>query len=190
MTARLLLPCPSAFITFATCRQSCVPASMYTLHCTKKLLDRVGLPAASSLGPPTTVLGNWYATALFWKPQVALFVNERTLLPLLMPLAPASSLVKRFPRELVGLLTMQEADREFMASEIVAMGEVNLAKTANRRVVGTMNEFAFLAEGYREYMDTADLLLLSMRLADTPCSPIKHNSPAQLIKEVLGASAS
>ena len=54
---------------------------MYTLHCTKKLLDRVKVPAMSAAQPPTTVLGNWYATALFWKPQIALLVNERTLLP-------------------------------------------------------------------------------------------------------------
>lgn len=32
------------------------------------------------------------ATALFWKPQVALLVNEPTLLPVLMPLAPAATL--------------------------------------------------------------------------------------------------
>jgi hypothetical protein len=61
---------------------------MYCLHCTKKLLDRIKPSIAASLPPPTTALGNWYATALFWKPQLALLVNERTLLPVLMPLRP------------------------------------------------------------------------------------------------------
>ena len=42
-----------------------------------------------------------------------------------------------------------------------------------------------MAEGYLEYLETADLMILSMRLADTPCSPIKYNSPARLLKEVL-----
>jgi hypothetical protein len=32
------------------------------------------------------MLGSWYATVLLWKPQVALLVNEKTLLPVLMPL--------------------------------------------------------------------------------------------------------
>ena len=77
---------------------------MYTLHCTKKLLDRVTPSVLSSGPPPTTVLGNWYATALFWKPQVALLVNERTLLPVLMSLAPASTLTARFPDALASLL--------------------------------------------------------------------------------------
>ena len=70
------------------------------------------------------------------------------------------------------------------------MSEVSVAKTANRSVVGTMNEFAFLAEVYRQGMGTTDLLALSMRLAETPCGAIKHNSPSELIKEILGASTS
>jgi hypothetical protein len=45
------------------------------LHCTKKLLDRIKPSVASFSPPPTAVLGNWYATAFFWKPQVALLVN-------------------------------------------------------------------------------------------------------------------
>ena len=49
-----------------------------------------------------------------------------------------------------------------------------------------MADLSFLAQGYREYLGTADLATLSMRLADTPCSPIKYNSPARLIKEFFG----
>jgi hypothetical protein len=55
---------------------------MLYLHCTKKLLDRLK-PEVIAGGTSTTGLGNWYATALLWKPQIALFVNERTLLPVL-----------------------------------------------------------------------------------------------------------
>ena len=54
---------------------------MYKICATKKLLDRVKQPFVESQGEPSTALGNWHATALFWKPNVALFVNDRTLLP-------------------------------------------------------------------------------------------------------------
>jgi len=73
---------------------------MFTIHATKKLLDRVPQPVMPAVSEPTTALGNWYATALFWKPQVGLLVNERTLLPVLMPLAPAATLMARFPESL------------------------------------------------------------------------------------------
>ena len=70
---------------------------MYTIHGTKKLLDRVKQSVEAPVAEPSTLLGNWYATALFWKPQVALLVNERTLVPVLLPLAPAGQLAKRVP---------------------------------------------------------------------------------------------
>jgi len=70
------------------------------------------------------------------------------------------------------------------------MCEVSVVKTANRSGVGTMNEFAFLAESYQGYLETLDLVALSMRLANTPCSAIMHNSPARLVKDLLGANAS
>ncbi len=54
----------------------------------------------------TTLLGDWFATALFWKPQVALLVNERTLLPVFMPLAPAATLLDRMPDAIASVLRL------------------------------------------------------------------------------------
>ena len=158
---------------------------MYILHCTQKLLDRVKQPAVTALPPPTTTLGNWYAHALFWTPQVALLVNERTLLPVLMPLAPASTLSTRFPTLLTTVLRELGANAQFIASELDGMSEVVVARTANRSVVGTMNEFAFLADGYRENLEVPDLLALSLKLADTPCGPLKGNSPVRVLRELV-----
>ena len=76
---------------------------MYTLHCTKKLLDRIKHPVAPPAPEPSTKLGNWYATAVFWKPQIVLAVNERTLLPVVLPLAPATTVTDRLPDVLRGI---------------------------------------------------------------------------------------
>ncbi|MGH3387707.1 MAG: DUF6933 domain-containing protein [Actinomadura sp.] len=77
---------------------------MLIVRATKKLLDRIGPPSPGDVEPSTTLLGQWYATAVFWKPQIALFVNEPTLLPVLMPLAPAATLLDRFPQQLATVL--------------------------------------------------------------------------------------
>lgn len=37
---------------------------MITLRCTRKLLDRAGVPARVDTKPPTTVLGDWYANLM------------------------------------------------------------------------------------------------------------------------------
>ena len=61
---------------------------VFTVRGTKKFLDRVGRPVADPLPPSSTVLGDWYGNVLFWRPQVAVFVNASTFVPVLMPLAP------------------------------------------------------------------------------------------------------
>ena len=144
----------------------------FTIHATKKLLDRVKQP----LGPavePASVLGNWYATAVFWKPQVALLVNEATLLPVFVLLAPAGQLAKRFPEELRKTLDAHGLDPRFVDQEIRVMGDGHFAKTASRSVVGVMNEFALLGRVHRDHQGPeADLIALSLLVARTPTSPL------------------
>src|SRR5690349_16021797 len=105
--------------------------AMFHLHATKKLLDRIK-PEICPSGESDTALGNWYATALFWKPQVALLVSEETLLPVLVPLAPAATLGRRLPGQLGLVLKEHGIPADFIAQEIWRMNEVRYAKTANR----------------------------------------------------------
>jgi hypothetical protein len=50
------------------------------------------------------LIENWYATAFFQKPQVALLVNQKTLLLVLMPLASTTDLATRFSEHLTAIL--------------------------------------------------------------------------------------
>lgn len=145
---------------------------MFVLRATKKLLDRIK-PTVTDPSPVSDgFMRNWYATALFWKPQLALLVHEETLLPVLLPLAPATSLAERFPAHLAAVLNALDVDASFIGAQMAAMGEAQYAKTSNRSVLGIMNQFSYLAEGYREYLVTTDLLELSLKLAHVPCSPL------------------
>ena len=163
----------------------------FTIHATKKLLDCVKQPVGPAV-EPTTALGNWYATALFWKPQVALLVNEATLLPVFVPLAPAGRLAERFPEELRKVLDAHGMDPRFVDQEVRDMGEGSFAKTASRSVVGVMNEFAFLGRVHRDHHgDDVDLVALSLFVAETPTSPLyqRHISPDREIHAFVASSA-
>ena len=115
---------------------------MLVVHATKKLLDRVGRPNVEPTMRSTAVLGSWYATVLFWRPQIALLVNERTLLPVLMPLAPAAELLERFPSWLAATLDAHGVPRTFIDAELAEAADIGLAKTNNRSVLGVTNELA------------------------------------------------
>ena len=137
----------------------------------------------------TTRLGDWYASAWAWRPQVALFVSKATLFPLLMPLAPAATLLARFPDGLAQALAAHDVPEAFITQELSRMQEVRLGKTASRSVLGIMNEFTFLAQTMRGDT-TTDLTDLASWLARTPCSPLfkRHGSPDRELRALVEAA--
>jgi hypothetical protein len=75
---------------------------------------------------------------------VVRFVNDLTLLPALVALALAAAVFDRFPVAPADLLRA-EIPRAFVEPEVGAMATHQVAKTASRSVLGSMNEFAYLA---------------------------------------------
>lgn len=90
-------------------------------RCTAKLLARLKTPPAAAPAEPSTRLGDWYANRLFTRPA-HLVLCERTLLPVLV------------------------AAREL---EERAMADMAVGRTSSKRVLGSMNDFAWLVDGYR-----------------------------------------
>ena len=163
---------------------------MLVVRGTKKLRDRVkGAPAGND-DVSTTVLGDWFATALFWRPQVALLVNARTFIPVFIELAPAAELLDRVPAAIEAALRAHGVDEAIIAAEVEAMTDVRIAPTNDRSVVGVMNEFAFLGE-HHQAGESVDLMQLSLRLAGTPIGPLHKSTgfPDLELAEVLGGTS-
>lgn len=84
------------------------------------------------------------------------------LLPVLMPLAPAATLLARFPKHLTELLAALGVPDPVITDELSRMLDIRLAKTANRSVVGIMNEFTFLLKNDRQQTQSPDLTALAV----------------------------
>jgi hypothetical protein len=125
---------------------------------------------------------------LFWRPQAALFVNELTLLQIMMPLPPSTSTLERFPLAAAEVLHAHGVHSSFVEREVAEMIDCCLTKIRNRSVLGVMNEFAYLAGAYRDRAPEldVDLVQLSLRLATTPCSPLygSHTSPDRALAAI------
>jgi hypothetical protein len=161
---------------------------VFTVHATKKLLERVKQSVEPPVGSPQPLLESWYETVLFWRPQAVLLVNEVTLLPVLMPLAPGATLLQRFPDALQMALEAHGVDRGFIRSEIAAMNSGRFSKTANRSVLGVMNDFGYLASHYRADRRGDDLVSLAVWLARTPTGPLSQRagSPDRELHALVG----
>jgi len=157
---------------------------VFTLRCTKKLLTRLGPKVTLGEATPTTGLGDWYANLLY-RPgsQVVLFVNERSLLPVLVPASPSGGLVLRCREATAELLLNLGVPATVVEAEAREMEEVRIGETASRRVLGSMNDFAYLMDAYRG--DPLALGAIAMKLAATPCGPIGMKHPADVAVEML-----
>ncbi len=141
----------------------------------------------------TTVLGDWYANLLFWRPHVALFVNATTFVPVMVPLAPAAGVVARFPMAMAEVLGALGVDPRFVEAEMTGMSSVVLAKTASRQVLGVMNEFTFMAEHTISTgrSNPTDLVGLSVWLANTIVGPISKEdgyTPNGVLQRVVSTA--
>jgi hypothetical protein len=95
----------------------------------------------------TTALGDWYFKVLFTKPQwLVLGVSERSRLPVVLPARELVTMTVRFQDALERVPEELGVSTSAIAAEHAAMREVTLAKTVDRHVLGSLNDFAHAVE--------------------------------------------
>jgi hypothetical protein len=144
---------------------------VFAVRCTKKLLDRMRVDVDLTTPSPTTILGDWYANILrFGKQQYLLCVSEKTLLPVLLPATEARLLPKRLPGAVFDVLKRLGIPWGAIDREMGEMQEAVIGRTANRKVVGTLNEFSYAAP--HRLVKGTSLVDVALWLAETPCGAI------------------
>lgn len=154
-------------------------SSMVVLRCTRKLLRRVGSGSPDRGDPPksTTRLGDWFANVVVVHRQhFVLAVSGVTLLPVLVPAAPYKTMIPRIAEAAGQVLRALKIDEAKVVAEVSAMSDMVVATTNDRRVLGSMNDFVNMLDGY---LDDRPLTEVALHLAEAPCSPIGMKSPGE-----------
>lgn len=150
---------------------------MYTIRATKKLADHLNIDLDTDCSDPTTRLGDWYANRVYIQPkQHVIFVNETTLLPVVIPAASSKTIETRFVHQLGTVLRALNIDEPSIAIETASMNQCAWAKTVNRSVVGSMTDFIKRIEYRQEIVSQLTLTELALMLARTPCRAGRANS--------------
>jgi len=102
-------------------------------------------------------------------------VAERTLLPILIPAKEASAFPERLKSSLSDALREMGVSGNHVAAELDHMNSFGFYKTASRRILGSINDFVRMLEGYNGI--GMSLSEISRRLAEAPCSPLGMESP-------------
>jgi hypothetical protein len=156
-----------------------------TLRCTQVVRKRLGL--AGSLREPAlpgTLLGAWYLHLIRVGPQqVVMATSERSLLTVLLPADEIRRTVASNLRvALRDLLVALEIPLDAVQREIALMDPTTFASAVNRRVIGSMNDFAYQLDAY--VGDTNDPLELALKLCETPMSAIGSESSYAIPKDI------
>ena len=163
------------------------------LHCTQKLLKELGNPPLQTPDVLTTGLGNWYANLLVIdRRKCVLFTNEKTLYSFLLPNVKKENLKNIVDEFLINLNLNLQA--EGFSIEVISMvmqeySEIGFAKTANKHVLGSMNELTFqykdiILNRYAR-IEQVKALELNKEINRTIMGGINYLKPAESLRELL-----
>lgn len=162
---------------------------MLVLRCTHKLLARLKSVGSEPSLRSTTRLGDWYGNTLSTgEHRLVLFVSESTFLPVVIPLRESRTMVARFRVALRQILQSLAVHSATIEKEIDEGGEVVIASTASRRVLGVMNDLAFQAKWIIDHRSSGDWLQLSLSLGEVPCGPLRFVHPVEAARKQLAHS--
>jgi len=160
---------------------------MVVLRCTQKLLARLKQTDTLPVVESTTWLGDWYGNILqLGRRQHLLFISERSRLSVLIPIREGKRLAEVFPDAVCEVLAQIGVAAEDIADERSRMSEIAFGRTKNRSLLGTLNDFAFMAQvgsARRPEPETQDEL--TQFLAQTPILPLDGASPIELTRAVF-----
>ena len=160
---------------------------MLVLRCTRQLLARLNhlddVPPAES----TTRLGDWYGNIIrIGRRQHLLFISERSRLPVVLPIRDANLLVAVFLDAVCERLAIVGVAAADIADERARMSETAFGRTRNRSLLGTLNDFAFMAQvGNARRPEPETLEKLMRFLTQTPILPMDGASPIELTRAVF-----
>ena len=159
---------------------------MFSFRCTRRLINKLQVSVVIDPPQPNTRLGDWYGNVLFsGYHRLIIFVSEQSLLPVIMPLRERKQLLPSFRSRLSELLFHLDVSEKAVSLELANMEQALIARTSNRSVLGTMNQFIQDSKIYMQMHDEFNLIDLELWLAETPCGPKEYRYPDKLAPLLL-----
>ena len=127
---------------------------------------------------PSSVLGDWYAKIVATRPKhLVLCTNARTLLCVVVALAPQNALLERFAVAAQRRINQIPAPAALRLMEVGAVAEVRVGRATSRSVLSSMTHFGYAVDSWLEDRPADDLDALVLWLCDTPCFTLQTHWP-------------
>ncbi len=157
---------------------------MLAIRPTQVLAKRLRVTLAPIAQDSTNALGDWYCQLLHTRPkQLVLAVSERSRLPVVFPVAGHFPFEGKLQAAVGSTLLALGVPMHVVTAEQDKMRPTAYAKTMNRSVLGSINEYTFPLLDF--LAENNDLMAATLWLAQTPCGPLKGRRPQSVALELL-----
>jgi hypothetical protein len=143
---------------------------------------------ASDALPSSGSLGDWYANSLnVGSARYVLCLSSLTLLPIIFPVRK-SEFPSRFSHYLGTVLDAIGVAPSAIEAELQTLGPIVYAKTRDRSLIGSLNDFIHCGTSYLEYGESP--LEANIRLTEMPTKVIGYGHPAEAARAAIASRAS
>lgn len=167
---------------------------MNYIHCTQKVLKELKTPVMDlkEIIPDNSGPGNWYCNIFtFNRRKCLIFTSELTLYTFFIygvTKKDMASLTDLFREHLTKNLEQSGIEVRVIDKILNEYRDIVFCKTANRSVLGSMNDFIYLFKARMESVDEVtekQILTANIAANDTPMSAIKSVFPVRALKELI-----
>lgn len=159
---------------------------MVVLRCTRKLPRRLKRIDEGPSATSTTRLGDWYGnTLLLGRRQVLILISERSRLPVLNPIREVHRLPSVLPDAIAEMLAAVGVPLAGIEEERSQMSTLAFDRTRSRSLLGTLNDFSFMAQVSFKTGRLESLEGMARFLARTPILPLGGARPVDLTRRLF-----
>lgn len=172
------------------CRNLTIPrgVGIILIRGTQKLLKRIG-EQSNALGASTNALGDWYATLVYvGRIQLVLCTSANSLLSVVFEARHVKTQIAEFLREgLETLLSDIGVPESQIRAELEEMREYQFGPTANRSVLGSMNDFVRCMSCTIAEQPDIPLRQINLELSATPSggATVRYGIPGDRARTLL-----
>jgi hypothetical protein len=163
---------------------------MLVLRCTQKLLEKNPGPGTDHKDSLKPVLGDWHAKLIrLGHSPVVLCANDLSLLAILVRGKDFPRFVLSFRDRLASRLRRMGVSEQAITEELAAMEIVRIAKSNNRSVLGSMNDFVrHLRWKVDNDLDISQSDELENMLSEIPMGALKYQYPVEAAMATFNSS--
>jgi len=162
---------------------------MIIIRPTASLAKRMKEKLESNDETSITRMGDWYANDIVLnRKQFILCASSTSRLAAVLDAAPYATFPDRLPDAVSGVLRAIGVEESKIQEERVQMNEFKLAKTANKSILGSLNEYKFQLEAFSQMgrLNFNDPLEMSLSLSKMISLVIPEGYPKDAALKIFG----